>query len=502
MRKIVAGFVGILGLGALCAGEGGGAYLGAMSLLPLGMAAAPTFYVSTTGSNSNPGTHALPWRTITYAVGSSSPAPASSTIYIQAGDYGNENVVVRKDGLKLIGYHAKPGDQAAILVKSMLPIADFEPTHQPLLRGANRSSGIAINLQGRAGVTVSNINITNYSYGISAGSTNQNFKEGHTISNVNVSQLGNPTVGYSGLGISLGSMGTRFSNGCTVRNCMIVNAAAEGLSINGDQNTADNVKVFNLETEGAASTDYYVLICGNYNLVLNSMISRAAGSSHNGHGFSIKSNAEQIIDEGQPYPVINPQFNVIRNCVAYNLGESFVVRHRGVRNNTFIDNRAFGAGSDSNCEGNGIVIRDGASDNKFINTTVQNACSGIRFNDTTEDGDTGANPPGHPGSGNLIDGISVRNTYYGFNFHSISVPSDAGANTVRNSTFDRVRYVFGAARSATAMTYQNITFNGTLGILPPSVGGFRTGPFSGTIVPSQFSNCSFTNIAGGMPPGF
>lgn len=466
------------------------------------MGAATTYYVSPTGSNSNPGTFAQPWRTITYAVGSSSPAPENSTIYVQAGDYGNENVVVRKDGLKLIGYHTKPGDQPAILANSMLPVVDFEPMHQPLLRGANRSSGIGINLQGRAGVTVLNFNITNYAYGVSAGNTNQNFKEGHLISNVNVSQIGNPTAGYSGLGISLGSMGTRFSNGVSVRNCMIVNAAAEGLSINGDQNAVDNVKVYNLETVGAASTDYYVLICGSHNLVQNSMISRAPGSSHNGHGFTIKSNASQVVDNNLPYPTINPQFNVIRRCVAFNLGESYVVRHRGVRNNTFENNKAFGAGSDSNCQGNGIVIRDGASQNKFVNTLVENACSGVRFNDTVEDGDTGPSPTGHPGARNVIDGISVRNTYYGINFNSYSIPSDAGANLISNSTFERVRYVFGVTRRATVMRYRNIVFMGTLGVLPPDVGGFRTGTYSADIVPSQFTSCTFTNIAGGIPPGF
>jgi len=54
----------------------------------------PSFYVATTGSNSNPGNAAHPWRTIQHAVQS---VPAGATIFVHAGTY-NELVTVTRSG--------------------------------------------------------------------------------------------------------------------------------------------------------------------------------------------------------------------------------------------------------------------------------------------------------------------------------------------------------------------------------------------------------------------
>ena len=52
-----------------------------------GFESTPTYYVATSGIDSNPGTRVLPWKTIKYAVGASSPAPAGSVIYFRQGWY-------------------------------------------------------------------------------------------------------------------------------------------------------------------------------------------------------------------------------------------------------------------------------------------------------------------------------------------------------------------------------------------------------------------------------
>lgn len=57
-------------------------------------AAAGTYYVSTTGSDSNPGSIDKPWRTIQYAV---NRANAGDTIYIRGGYYG-ESVYIQRSG--------------------------------------------------------------------------------------------------------------------------------------------------------------------------------------------------------------------------------------------------------------------------------------------------------------------------------------------------------------------------------------------------------------------
>lgn len=475
------------------------------AILSLSPPTSKAFYVSTSGSNSHPGTQDKPWRTVAYAVSSASPAPPGSTIYVRAGLYTGENVVCEKDNLRVIGYRHTPGDQPPILCNKETPYVPFDPADMPVLDGGNRASGTGIDLRGRRNILLRNMCATRYAIGVRAGNPSQNFIENHKLENVNVSTVGATDAPYSGHGITLGSMGTLYSNGVTVRDSLIVNAGAEGLTLNGNENVATNVKVYcNDTTTIASATDYYIIVTGNKNIVENSVVTRTPLLPHQGHGFSIKSNAEQVIDRGLQVPIVNPTGNLFRNNVAVNVGEGFVVRHRGVRFNTFRDNRAMGTHTGSgNCgEGNGISIRDGASDNVFINTKIVNVCSAIRFRDTTEDGDTIPNPPGHPGNNNLIDGAEVRNAYYGIDFNDYSIQSDAGANTIMNSRFALTRVLFNVNRHATQMRYLNISFEGTADVTPPPGGSFHRGSFKSDIVPSQFTGCTFTGIEGGVPPAF
>ncbi|MCF6297558.1 MAG: hypothetical protein L3J08_06195, partial [Flavobacteriaceae bacterium] len=70
-------------------------------------------YVSLTGNNKNDGTsESKAWRTIDKAA---STVTAGMTVWIKAGNYGNENVVLDKSGtaskpIKFIGYKSKIGD--------------------------------------------------------------------------------------------------------------------------------------------------------------------------------------------------------------------------------------------------------------------------------------------------------------------------------------------------------------------------------------------------------
>lgn len=70
------------------------------------------YYVSKTGSDSNPGTEVLPWKTIQKAAGT---LTAGDTVYIKAGTY-NERVVPKNSGGSgnYITYTAYPGDTVTI----------------------------------------------------------------------------------------------------------------------------------------------------------------------------------------------------------------------------------------------------------------------------------------------------------------------------------------------------------------------------------------------------
>jgi hypothetical protein len=78
------------------------------------------FYVSTTGSDSNPGTLSFPWRTIQHA---SNSVHAGDTIYVRAGVY-NESVNVPVSGSALAGpitFQSYPGENAVIDGTGLIP---------------------------------------------------------------------------------------------------------------------------------------------------------------------------------------------------------------------------------------------------------------------------------------------------------------------------------------------------------------------------------------------
>ena len=485
----------------------------ALSTLIAGNVNAKTYYVSTTGNNSNSGlTEALAWKTMTYAAASSSPVTAGDVIYVKAGNYGAEKVVFQKSGIagspiSFIGYKTSPGDAPPLLVNKTDAYSAFLSTDMPLFDGGNRAAGTGFTCSNQKYLTLKNFQIQNYVYGLIAGGSTQ-LSGNLVLYNINVMSLGDINASYSGYGFLFGSMGTKFSNNNYLENCMAVNAAAEGFGINGDNNTLIGCKAYCKENTGAASTDYYITLCGSYNTVKNCYIERAPGLSHKGHGISVKSNAEQVVDKGLSLPVINPQYNKISYCVAKNVGESFCVRHRGVQYNLFYHCKAIGthtgAAGSSSGEGNCIVNRDGASNNTFDGCIAENCASAFRFEDTIEDGDTGANPTGHPGNNNKYINCLIYNCYAGIDFNSYSIQSDAGNNTIANCTFYKTRYLHIAARHCANMKYiGNIYY----GCLPSSTGGnFKSGSYNADIVPNgtntYFKNCDFINIQGGMPANF
>ena len=475
-----------------------------------GFESIPTFYVARGGNNANPGTRASPWKTIKYAVGASSPAPAGSIIYVAPGTY-TDQVTVAKDGISLIGYKTEPGDQPSVLANVPIdmtnthPFPIFDPAEMPLLDQGNRASGFAFMVQGRQNLTIRNFNIRNFAYGISAGNSNRNFAENLSIENVNISTVGDTNASYSGLGIALGSMSTSFSNGSYVRNALIINVAAEGFKISGDNNVVQNIRVYSTEKDGYASTDYYVMVTGSYNVVSDSLIWRWPFSAHSGHGFTIKDNADQLSGG----PLIKPMHNLFRNNVAINMGEGYVVRHRGVQQNTFLDNAAYGTYPGfGNCgNGNGIVIRDGASANLFKNTTIANTCNAIVIGDSIEDGGALETPP----FDNTIDNARINTTYVGVGYlrDNPSVPnSDAGNNLITGSSFVLARYMFYAEHPSKQMHYANTLFSGVADV--DNEGYFRGynqddpngAVYMNDIIRSQFDNCVFEKFPGGMPVGW
>ena len=368
----------------------------------------------------------------------------------------------------------------------------------PTYNGTTRNSGVWLDLNTQKYIKLSNLQAATYSKGVECGQVGtttavNNTVSGFTLYNVNVMTLGDSAGAYSGLGLCFGVMGTKFSNGNKMSYCLVVNAGAEGITWNGDYNKTNYCKVYCNETSGNLSTDYYFFICGNYNVTDNCYIERDSSISGGHHGYTVKTNAEQVIDDLDALPTINCVGNHFYNCSATNTPESFCVRHRGAQYNYFYKCYAIGThtGTGGGGLGEGIKIRDGASNNTFEAIKVKNCNSGIIFWDSVEDG--GAASP--VSSGNKVINSVFINTYIGID-HRIGtggVASDSGANTIANCTFYKTRFHIDGTRHCVAMVYKNIIFYGGA-----ADGNFRDGTNYTDIAPSQFSNCCFYSITGGF----
>lgn len=467
------------------------------------------YYISTSGNNSSSGlTTGLSWATLTYAVSYLSPVVAGDYIFVKAGNYGAENVLFQKSGtandpINIIGYKIIPGsltspsDQPPLLVNAVDPYAAYITTDMPTFNGGNRTTGIGFDMRNSENIILRNFQIEQYSIGVILGSADTLAVTNISLYNIGCKTIGNTTSSYSGQGLLCGNIENNFSNYSTIEKCQIVNCCAELIQVCGNYNNIKNTKVFCNENTSNASADYYVTLFGSYNKVTGCYAYRLPGISASGHGFTIKSNAEDVIDAAGSYALIYPKYNEIINCTAENMGESFCVRHRWVTNNTFYKCTATGtyAGTylGSSGEGNGITIRDGAANNIFNSIYVSGCASGITFQDTGEDGDTGGSPPGHPGSGNKVINSIFNICYVGINFDDYNVASDAGTNTIANCNFYKCDYVHYAARRCENMVYKN-------NIYSTAQGYFRGSTYSTDVASSQFTYSDFYSVS--IPGGF
>ena len=108
---------------------------------------AGAFYVATTGSDSNPGSLALPWKTIQHAA---STVQAGDTVYIRAGTY-TESVNIGVSGSATAGpvtFQSYPGEQAIIDGTGLTP-------------STSDVQGL-INIVNQSYVTINGLEIQNY----------------------------------------------------------------------------------------------------------------------------------------------------------------------------------------------------------------------------------------------------------------------------------------------------------------------------------------------------
>ncbi len=221
------------------------------------------YYVSITGNNNNNGlSQNKSWRTITYAA---TKAKGGDVVYIKAGDYGKESVVINNSGsnnnpIKFIGYKERINDDPVL--KRTVGM-NFKSSEMPLLKNGK---GTAINVKGRSFVILRNLQIDNYgSYGIDLNNSTY-----FIIDNVYVNDTPQSIVASNVL--------------CTnnrVINCYVANSSKSGVRLFNKNNLIDNTWAISSKK---ASMDYYLTIMGGKvgtnNIIRNCYVNRFLNDSH------------------------------------------------------------------------------------------------------------------------------------------------------------------------------------------------------------------------------
>lgn len=390
--------------------------------IAISIQAQSTYYVSLSGDNANDGlTENTAWRTFSYAASSSSPVTSGDTVYIKAGDYGNEDVFIDKNYLStdarisFIGYKNIPGD----ITNSNLSYGDaVDATVMPLFNNADRTTGEGINIEDNYAITIKNIQIANSLSGITiynSVSTSSN----HILENIFLENIG---WEYST------AITVKRANNTEIKNCLIVNATGSGIDVSSDNSIIDNCEIYSNESQLIAdgtytSMDYYIVLKGDNNIIQNCYAERDGNLEDSGHGFEIKENG---------------QHNLFVDCTVKNMiGGCFSVRWSGVQNNEFRNCHALGGVSDDVAA---FVIREGASYNAFNSCTADACEAGVRFYLNGEDAD-------YCGHDNSFNNCLIKNAEWAIDFNTYFYNSlPANDNILANCVIDQANYLFNCDR--------------------------------------------------------
>ncbi|MCC7301863.1 MAG: T9SS type A sorting domain-containing protein [Bacteroidia bacterium] len=348
-------------------------------LFSYAVSCAQTYYVAPGGSMSLSTSIVTPGD-ITFAFAN---APSSSTVYMKAGNYGAVNLVVGNDSTTFIGYTQTPGDLDASDMPDSLPnylTGNYALTFPTIDKNDKANGGVAITAYQNK-VHISGIYIRNYYMAISQAGLYAHFE------NIIMDGFGDNSLSYSGFGL------TCFGSNNLVEECFLLNAAAEGFTIKGNNNIVRHSQCYANDNTGYASTDYYFILTfnsgygiGRDNLIEDCFAERVGNLNHGGHGFCTVGfyihqacSPGYCYDPGYRYDSVI--YNTTRNCSTRNIREVVLLRGTNTCYNQFINVRGLGGGA--------LTPTWGCKYNDFINCVVNNSDAGVHyaastFGDTTD----------------------------------------------------------------------------------------------------------------------
>jgi MYXO-CTERM domain-containing protein len=438
---------------------------------------AATYYVAATGSDTNDGTsEATAWGTITYAA---TLAAAGDTVYVKAGLYADEKVVVANSGtadapVVFQGYTSTPGDTPD---PQYSPGGTLDSTVIPVLKAQDAAllayPGTGFGLWDKSYVEIRNFGVTQYYYGLYPQRSDH-----ITLDHIYATTFG------AGDG---GGVGVWFydCDSVTLTNSVIVDAAMINVQLMLTHNSlVDNVSSYAVTYAETAVTDYHIAIVDGHNNTIQDCSAQNLHADHPevhpGHGIGIK---DQAKSDGYANP--HSTANQIINCTATNTYESFFVAHE-CYGNTFSGCTALADPARQGQSWAGIIIRDGAHDNTFSGFYIEGFRVGLSFQETNE----GPDNADQIVSGNVLINSVVVNTMKGTEFWN------ADDNVLDNCVFDNagswavVRFPFERVNTGNVMR-NSIVLNTT--------GAFQSQDYTTDTVATTYTD--FWNNAFDMPEG-
>lgn len=350
-------------------------------------------FVATYGNSSNDGlSENQPW-SIEHAF---NVAQAGQTIYIKAGNYGNQQILLRGSGsygnpIVFKGYKSVPEDIQSQNGSTFEYGDQISASEMPLLEGIvtnGAAQGWAFELRG-SNLEFHNIQFRKYARAIMSDGDNNLFK------NMIVDDIGKDAQSslYSGIGLRISG------NNNKVTDSFVKNAGGEGITFNDCDNCVLSYSAV-YSDDVSNPTDYYILLTGGTEntVVQYCTVNRKTKLTHGGHGLTGKNGAynnqflnSTAINTSIELSYGNVHNNLIKNCAVQSMftqnGDVFgtIDVANGAHHNTFENVTVDGAWGAVNFkdwnESNAADEQNAGHDNEFINVTVTNSINAIHFNE-------------------------------------------------------------------------------------------------------------------------
>ena len=336
-----------------------------------GTLGASTYYVSLAGNDGSDGeTPESAWRTVAAAA---ERARAGDTVFIKAGTYLKETVVIKNSGteqgpITFEGYTREPGDRP---FPSYEPGDDLDATVMPVLDGEG-SVDRAVYLRGRSHIRIRNLGVKRYrDWGIFSLDCSH-----VAIENVVVLHIYKPE-GYTY------AVGVYFIGGerDSIRNSIVADGSGNNIAgMHSNYLLIENCRTYGTLKDQVLKPDYHIVIGDSHGCVIRNCLAHNLHPKNGcGHGIGIK---DQAGATGYQFP--HSTNNRVVDCTVYNSGEHLYVAHEA-HHNEFVNCRAFSDWRNLEQRWNqGIGLREGAHHNTFRNCRVVGARFAGAFSDSVE----------------------------------------------------------------------------------------------------------------------